>query len=313
MGCTDCFAFISMVRLAISWIPPRKIALAIGLLITEGMIGGLLAQEPMALIYQYYLNHYGLAAAGRYTLLWNVALGAVVMLMVLLFVADRPKGYQPAGQEHEKSTFKHCFKSVLGKPQNWFLAGYATMINLPIMLLGYAWGNEYLMQVYKLPHLRASSVMSMIFLGAIIGSPALGLLADHCRSRRTPMLICTVGSFLAIVTLLFAPQISVLQLYPLIFMIGFFTGGVSLTYAFAADINSDHTVSTANAFIGFCLMGLGAILQPVYGELLTVFGSTAVEGIYTKAGFAAAMMLLVVALAIAIGCVVALKRTAKRF
>ena len=313
MGCTDCFAFISMVRLAISWIPPRRIALAIGILITEGMIGGLLAQKPMALVYQHYLNLYGLAAAGKYTLLWNVALGAVVILLVAIFIKDRPAHYRspiPTASDH-KTSFSHCFRSVLGKPQNWCLAGYAAMINLPIMLLGYAWGNEYLMQVYKLPHLQASSVMSMIFLGAIIGSPALGMIADKCSSRRFPMFICTVGAFVAITTLLTAP-LSTLQLFPLVFALGFFSGGVSLAYPFAADINADHVVSTANAFIGFILMGLGALLQPLYGEILSRVGGTSVEGVYTKAGFSSAMMLLVVGLAISIFCVAILRPTQKR-
>ena len=56
------------------------------------------------------------------------------------------------------------------------------------MVLCALWGASYLQVVHHLPDMAASNVVSLIFMGSVIGCPLVGWLSDS-QGRRKPLMI----------------------------------------------------------------------------------------------------------------------------
>src|SRR5436190_4325261 len=140
------FCFLSCIRLASRWFPPRRMALVTGVVVTMAMLGGLVAQTPFTL-----LTHY--LGSWRQALLINSFLGIFVILAVLILVKDRP----PHAEKEAKADHDHlkelglwkCIKLAALNPQNWFGGLYTALLNLPVFIIGGLWGILYLTQVHQ--------------------------------------------------------------------------------------------------------------------------------------------------------------------
>ncbi len=56
------------------------------------------------------------------------------------------------------------------------------------------WAGPYLMHVYGMTRAEAGSVLNMIALGLIVGSPIMSFLSERVlKSRKKPMVLCAIG------------------------------------------------------------------------------------------------------------------------
>ncbi len=165
VGVGGAFCFLSCMRLATRWFHPMHLALVVGLIVTMAMLGGMVAQTPLAALSQ--------SVGWRQAVLWDAALGGVISLLILIVVKDYPPGADARKlQQKEQISALGLWPSIkmaISNIQNWLCAIYSATMNLPIYLLGALWGNSYLQQVLHYSATEAATICSMIYFGTVFG------------------------------------------------------------------------------------------------------------------------------------------------
>ncbi|MDX1900480.1 MAG: MFS transporter [Gammaproteobacteria bacterium] len=295
VGAGASFCFLSCIRLASRWFPPEKMAFVTGIVVTMAMLGGLVAQTPMAILSQ----HIG----WRHAVLVDAALGIFIALAVILYVQDRP----PGSHEHvltEKQQLKslgfwRSIGLVLRNPQNWLGGIYTSLMNLPVFLLGALWGIHYLVEVHHISLVQASYATTLFFVGVIFGAPFFGWLSDRMERRVFPMILGAVVSLGIMLVLMYMPGLTLIQLIGLFFLIGFVTSSQVLSYPLIAELNPITLTSTAVSVDSVTIMVSGAIFQPFFGWVMSLHAdpTKVVDGmqIYTAHDFMNAMWIMPIA------------------
>lgn len=258
-GTGNAFCFLACVILVARWFPSNKQAMIIGMVVTIALLGGMSAQAPLASM----AMHFGWRKA-----LWLVGLFGVVLLMIILkYVEDTPSAYIYSNPNAETSVWQEL-KQVMKNKQNYFVGLYASLLNLPIMVLGALWGAKAIQTLHGVSAMQASSVISMIFVGSIIGCPLAGWVSDNIALRRKPMIWGAVLSLLSVSALMVNHQLSFSTLVILFFCLGFFTSTQVIAYPVVAESNSHKLTATATGLASLIIMGGGAVGQLIFGELL---------------------------------------------
>ena len=297
-GVAHCIAFMAPLRLAPRWFSSRKLALAVGLVITFAVTGGLISQTPMYLT----IN----ALGGKQTMLLNIGLGILIFILILLFVKDHPIGAEQT-EGSKALPLWSGLRNAIGNKQNWFSGLYIGLLNLAVLLLGAIWGTNYL--IYKFDYLTPqviTSIIGMIFIGTMIGSPICGLISDKLKNRKWTMLGGASLSLIIMLIIMFAPNPSAGFLYVMFLLLGFITASQTIGYAVIAESNNDNVLGTANGFAAVLLMGMAAIAQPLFGWLIDIFGGE------TSASYMKAIYLMPVSFLIALICSILIRETFKK-
>jgi len=282
-GIGNAFCFLSCMMLCSRWFPARSHALVMGLMLTMGLLGGVIAQTPFSLLAQ--------AFTWREALLIDALIGLVVFMLIFLFVVDARA--QDEIKVGAVSFFKGIKLSIMNG-QNIACGIYTGMMNLPIMLLGAMWGSLFLIQVHGMTLIEASFVTSMVCMGTIVGSPLVGYISDK-MTKRKPAMIAGALTSLAIFALIAGAKES----DPLLFAFLFFCMGAAtstqvLGYPLIAENNPPALTGTSMGIAGMIIMGSALILQPISGMLIDYgWEGQNVEGIrfYTRADFMRAFMI----------------------
>ena len=258
-GIGNAFCFLSCVVLVSHWFAPRRQALVIGSLVTMAFLGGMMAHTPFAHINDYY--------GWRNSLLIDGAIGAVLLLWISIFVQDRPKN-SAIRQRTKKSAVIPGFLQALCNRQTWLAGFYTSFLNLPIMVLCALWGASYLQVVHQLPEMTASNVVSLLFIGSIIGCPLVGFLSDSLGRRKPIMIIGTIATLLTVIPLFMDIALSQMQLSILFFALGFFTSTQVISYPLIAESNSTDNIGAATGIASVLIMGGAGIGQVLFGFMI---------------------------------------------
>lgn len=291
IGMSSTLCFLSAARLALQWFPARSLALAIGAVATMAMLGGFIAQTPMALLVG--------AVGWRTALLMNALLGIVFLAIIFKTVENFPPHYQ---LEYERRAaqlaalgFWQSLTKSLHNSQNWFSGLYTACLSISVFIIGSSFGNLYLMQVHHFTLTQASFCSSMVFVGTILGSPTLGNLSDRLGLRRKPMLIGAFISLVLALAFLFLYQPEPVVVALLIFALGFFTSSQIIIYPLIAESNTAELSSTATSIASVLIMSSGAIFQSLFGWLLNLhWDHHTIDGVaqYSTQNFHHAMLIL---------------------
>ena len=279
-GIGHAFCFLSCVVLISRWFPSRRQAMMIGLVVTMAFIGGMMAHTPFA----YLSDHYG----WRHALLIDGFVGVLLFVWLYYIVQDSPDSATALQAVSEHSSLYSNVWQVLKNRQNWLAGLYTALLNLPIMVLCALWGASYLQTVHHLSVLAASNVVSMIFMGSIIGCPLVGWLSD-AQGRRKPLMIAGAMMTLLIVLPLFLGKpLSYLQLSIIFFILGFVTSTQVISYPLIAESNPEGQTGTATGVASVIIMGGAGIAQVLFGWLIEHHASTFFKN-YGAADFQYAM------------------------
>lgn len=261
-GIAGAFCFIGPLRLATRWFSEKKMALIIGSLITVGMLGGIAAQTPVVYLTQ--------AIGWRNMMLLSGFLGLLFIIWIIIFVKDWPKVFEEKEdvKEIKKLGFINRIFLVLKNPYNWLGGLYTALLNLPIFVLGALWGQIYLTQAHKLEKQKASLIISLMFIGSIIGSPLMGWISDKIKKRKLPMILGAILSFFIIIAIIYIPNLNFYSLLSLFFILGFVTSTQVLSYPTITELNTPLIASSANSIISSILIASGFIFQPLFGWMI---------------------------------------------
>ena len=298
-GIGNAFCFLSCVVLVSRWFPPRRQAMVIGCLVTMAFMGGMMAHTPLA-----YLNErYG----WRDSLLIDGAIGALLFLWIFLFVKDQPDGDMISISAKKKTSSPHFIKA-LSNPQNWLSGLYTSCLNLPIMVICALWGASYLQVVHQLPQIEASNVVSLIFIGSILGCPLVGWISDRSGRRKPLMIMGAIATLLTVIPLFMGIALSETVLNVLFFLLGVFTSTQVISYPLIAESNSASNTGAATGIASVIIMGGGGVGQILFGVLLQHHAGAATQQ-YTVADFQFAMWMFPIAAVAALLAILCARET----
>lgn len=300
IGVMGAFALITGLTLASRWFPPTKMALVSGSIITVGFLGGLVSQTPLTL-----LNN---ALGWRHTMQWSVGLGCFLLILMLLFIQDYPKNYSQNTEPSKtpRPSLWPSIKKAAGNTQNWLFGLYVCFINLPIFILGGAFGIGYLSQAKNLSNTHASLATSMLLIGAMIGSPVLGWVSDKAGSRKPTMIAGSILSLLLILIIMYVSPLSLTSLILLFFGLGFITSTQVIGYPAISESNPPEIIGTSLS-IGSTLIMAGGLLIPIFGWLLDLHGVHGETHLATD--YSIAMSMIPIAFVLSLICVGLAKET----
>lgn len=264
VGVVGSFCFLSNVRLASRWFLPHQMARVIGTVVTVAMLGGMIAQTPFTLL----TDHFG----WRQALLVDAGVGVLLLIYAMTVLKDAPPGVVLQIKKGQKTIagfggMMATLKQVFRNRQNWLGGLYASLMNLPIFLLGAMWGSLYLVQVRALTRPESSIITSALFIGTMIGSPVVGWLSDHWCRRRAPMVWGSILSLSLIAVLLGMPTLSFTALLLIFFLLGFITSTQILAYPLIAESNPNAMIGAGEGLAATLIMA-GGFAQPLFGWLM---------------------------------------------
>jgi MFS family permease len=257
-GIGNAFCFLSCMMLASSWFG-NKSSLVMSVMITIGLLGGVLAQVPFALLAEY--------VGWQKTLFFDGIAGCVIWVLNYFFVRENPVAVQKT-KTLSVQGFLKTLRPAFANIQVWKCGFYTGFLNLPLMLISAMMGNLYLTHAMHLDLLEASFVTSMISLGTIVGSPIYGFLSDYFNQKKRWMIvgsILTLGVFSLIVM---QKDPSVFSMVILFFLLGFFSASQVIGYPMIAESSAKDLKGTSMGIAAVIIMGLAFIGQPLAGYLI---------------------------------------------
>jgi MFS family permease len=198
-------------------------------------------------------------------------------------------------------------KIAIGNKQNWLAGLYIGLLNLSVLLLGAIWGTNYLKIIN--PDLSSeiiTSIIGMIFIGTMVGSPLCGWISDRVKSRKWSMFVGALVSLVIMLLIMFTPNPGSGFLYVLFLLLGVITAAQTIGYPVIAESNDEKVIGTANGFSAVLIMGMAAIAQPLFGSLINMFGGESAES------YRQAIYLMPISFTIALVCTIFLRETFKK-
>jgi MFS family permease len=294
-GLGGAFAFQSAIRVARDNFPPSKLAFISGLIITFGMLGGVVAQTPMTLLVQHFNWH---------QVLWIYASLGIIFLIVISAGLPNKKPISPHKENstEKKPALLEKIKLAVCNRHTWLGGLYTALLNLPVPVLGATWGSLYLMKTHDMSHVESSTVVSMLFFGIIIGCPLFGWCSDTLKKRRLPMLLGGFFSLIIILSIIYLPDLSKTNLMALFFILGLFSSAQTIGYSVVVGSNP-RASSTALGIAALVIMGIEAMSEPFFGRVIDYYWKGQVVNhlhIYTADSFKTAILMIPIAFIIAL-------------
>lgn len=294
-GMGNSFCFLACVIFVSRWFPPARQAFVMGIIVTMAFLGGMMAHTPLAQLNQ--------IVGWRQSLLCDAGLGGLI-LGIMYFTLHDGK----LAEKNSNTVQKISLRSVIANRQNSLAGLFTSCLNLPIMVLSALWGATALQVLYGLSAIEASNVVSMIYLGSIIGCPLVGWWSDRLGKRKPLMIIGALLTCVVLVPIVLGWSLSLLTLQGLFFLIGFVTSTQVISYPMIAESNDAHQVGFATSIASLIIMAGGAIGQIIFGWMMH-YHSHALRAQYSAADFHFALWIFPAAALIALIAVLCTRET----
>jgi predicted MFS family arabinose efflux permease len=257
-GFSSDFAFLGYLTMASRYFTGKAAAFAKSLVYSMGALGCIISQTPVTAIMQ----HIG----WRSLLIWLGIIGIALFFLIWAGVRNIPPSRLHTTPSQTVSIW-HSLKLAAANKQNLLCAYYACIANFPLMLLGVLWSQIYLTKVLHLSTLQASTVNSLIFWGALFGSPLLGWLAGFFQQRRLMLGIAFVGSACWL-CLAFMPK-NIYSLSILFAIFGILVNSQLYSVIAVSKLNPKHIAATSLSVVSIANNAGGAVYQLFFAWLLT--------------------------------------------
>ncbi|HRW58522.1 MAG TPA: MFS transporter [Chlamydiales bacterium] len=264
-GIMMAFGLIACLKLASLVLPARFMGLASSLIVMIGMFGGVFSQAPLALVIE------KMGWKGAVLVLSSIGF---ILSFVLWAVISLTKVEESLEKMDQKISIFKSLSMAFKEKQNWMAGLFISLLNFPVAILGALFGITYLMNSFNVEYITAASIVSMLFLGMLIGSPVFGLISDKMGKRRFPMLIGSVFCLIFVMMVLYSSITSIAVLHMLFFLIGFTSASQALGYPIISMSNPPHVTGVALSLGAILIMGLGyGFGLPFVGFLIEKWGA----------------------------------------
>ncbi len=188
-------------------------------------------------------------------------------------------------------------RAVTVNPQTWICSIIGFGMASSMLALGGLWSVPWLNSIHGYSKTEAAAITSMIFVGWAIFSPLSGWLSDRIERRNGIQRTGAAIVVMSLAALLYATPQSTSLLMLLMFVVG--AGGSSMTVCFGSvkELNDINYSSTSLGLMNMCIVGSGAVMQPLIGWLLDLgWSGELIDGarIYSAATYTNAFASLLV-------------------
>lgn len=181
VGASVAVAFVSTLKLASHWFLPQQYALASGMALFFGVIGGVMAGVPLRLLVESFGWRGVMGSAG--------AFAAVLCVLAWWLVRDDPvergfKSHQQGGAPGHHSSILAGLIETLSYRNVWLLMLAPIGFSGAVLTFAGLWGVPWLKQVHGLNPKSAAAVTSVLLVAWALGGPLLGSWSQRLGHRK---------------------------------------------------------------------------------------------------------------------------------
>ena len=280
IGGSVAVAFVSMLKLASHWMPPRQFALASGLALFCGILGAVFAGVPLRLL----VDAFGWRPVMVVAAVVTFTIGIIIWLMVRDDPTD--KGYLSHAAHIDddnvtvKGTAMAGIREVLHYRNTWLLYLIPGGVAGSVITFAGLWGVPFLASHYGMEKTTAAAVCSTLLISWAVGGPVFGWLSDHMGHRKPLYALGCVILLCAWSVVLLVPDLPVPLLVGILILIGFASGNMIIGFAFAKESVPARLSGTVSGVINMGVMMGPMILQPAVGWMLDrAWQGDAIDGV----------------------------------
>lgn len=307
VGFGSSFAFVGGLKLVSLWLPAERFASASGVIVALGSLGAMGGDVILT----------SLVSATGWRATNMMTAGCGIVLTLVLFILLRNGNAESTKNSTETNVyFSDIFKGLwkaFKTPEFWKAGFVGLLLYMPTSAFAELWAIPYLKEARGLSDHDAASVVSLIFLGWVIGGPIFGCISDRLKNRLIPMFIGSILGLLAFSYMLYVPHHSLNMLRILFVLLGFGVSSKIVIFAIARESTSSIISGTVIACTNMFVMLSGVIFQPLIGVLLDIHwdGVVLENGVrlYSSSNFMFALSAIPVGTVIALITICFMKET----
>ena len=264
IGASVGVAFVSMLKLASHWMPPRQFALTSAIALGVGVLGAVLAGAPLRVLVDMF---------GWREVMWaSAAITLVVATLAALAVRDDPaeRGYASyaSAPDVAHTSLLAGLREVLNNRNVLLLLIIPGAASGSVLTFAGLWGVPFLTTHYGLTATNAAGLCSSMMVTWALGCLAYGAASDKLGKRK-PIYIAGMVCTLALwAVLIFVPRLPYALLVAVIAAIGFFAACFILSFAFAKESVPAHLAGTVSGVSNMGVIVGPMLLQPLVGLIL---------------------------------------------
>ncbi|MFE9771269.1 nitrate/nitrite transporter [Streptomyces sp. NPDC005931] len=187
LGCGDAMTFISVLRLGTRWFPARRGPLVGQLAGLAGMAGNLVSTLVLARL----LHGVGWTAAFA----GSAVAGAVVFVLLVLFLQDHPEGHEPASAPHRGAAYvRRQITASWREPGTRLGLWVHFTTQFPAMVFLLLWGMPFLVEAQGLSRSTAGELLTLVVLSNMGFGLLYGQIVARHHGARLPLALGTVAA-----------------------------------------------------------------------------------------------------------------------
>ncbi|MCF3129149.1 MFS transporter [Streptomyces olivochromogenes] len=185
LGCGDAMTFISVLRLGTRWFPARRGPLVAQFAGLIGMAGNLISTLVLARLL------HGLGWTPAFA--GSALAGAVVLVLVLLFLKDHPEGHEPEPFPHRGSAYvRRQIAASWREPGTRLGLWVHFTTQFPAMVFLLLWGLPFLVQAQGLSRATAGDLLTLVVVSNMVVGLVYGQIVARHHAARLPLALGTV-------------------------------------------------------------------------------------------------------------------------
>ncbi|MGF6943814.1 MFS family permease [Streptomyces auratus] len=187
LGCGDAMTFISVLRLGSQWFPARRGPMIAQIAALVGMAGNLVS----TLVLARFLHSFGWTP----TFVASAAGGIVVLIVLLLFLKDRPEGFAsppPSAQHTGPGFVRRQIVESWREPGTRLGMWVHFTTQFPAMVFLLLWGLPFLVEAQGLSRGTAGELLTLVVLSNMAVGLIYGQVIARHHAARTPLALGTV-------------------------------------------------------------------------------------------------------------------------
>ncbi len=264
--------FVPAVRVLLLWFGPRAFAQMNTLLLAVGNLGAIVSSAPYAWLLQ--------QITWRSSFFVVAALTLACALLSWIYIRNFPPNHHPPAVEERPSIplTQGNRVSVMKNPFFWTMVALFFTYSGSFSTFQSLWAYPFLIDVFQYDKIQASNLLMMIALGAILGGPVLGYLADRTfAGSKRPMLsvvvLVQVINWACIVFL--GKSLGAVSLGVIFFVMGMnLAGTLSLVWAITREMFPPERLGTVMGAINPAPFLGAAVFQPLTGYIMDQVGKS---------------------------------------
>jgi len=259
MGIGAASAFVGMVYICSHMFPIKKRALLIGIANSIGLLGAVGATGPLS----YFVDLFG----WRFIVNAFGFIGLALSVVLYCFIRRENGSHRATITELSLSSLKNL-KIVCLNHQIWLNGIIALLTHMTTSVFAALWGIPFLMTSYAISKELAGFIVSMIFVGWIIGGPIIGMISDRFKRRKPLLCFSLILTIILLIPVLYIPHLPIASLFVLFLLIGFFQSGELLNFSLSVELIPMRSKGMGIAFTNFIIACGSSMIQPLIGVFL---------------------------------------------